>query len=311
MAIIEVKNISKSFKEIRAVEQVNLSVKEGEVFGLLGPNGAGKSTLISMISTLLKSDDGEININGINVKKQSSRAKEMLGLVPQDIALYPTLTAEENLKFWGRMYGLKGKLLKDRVHEALEIAGLEERAKGRIDTFSGGMKRRINIAVALLHKPRILIMDEPTVGIDPQSRNFILETILKLNKEGTTILYTSHYMEEVEYLCSRIGIIDHGKIIAIGSKTELKEIIGNKDTINIKVAHFNEAILKEINEIPEIDKAQYDEDHLTLIAKDGSLIIGRLVSMLEEKGCKALSINIQKPDLEDVFLHLTGRALRD
>ncbi len=309
--MIEIKNISKSFKDIKAVERVSLSVEKGEVFGLLGPNGAGKSTLISMICTLLKPDEGEIIIDGINIKKQPNRAKEILGLVPQDIALYPTLTAEENLKFWGKMYGLKGNQLRSRVEEALEIAGLQERAKGRIDTFSGGMKRRINIAAALLHKPQILIMDEPTVGIDPQSRNFILETILKLNKEGTTIIYTSHYMEEVEYLCNRIGIIDHGKIIALGSKSELKEIVGNLDTINIKVAHFKEELLDDINKIHEIDKVQYEEEHLTLVAKDGSRIIGKLVSMLEEAKCKTLSINIQKPDLEDVFLHLTGRALRD
>lgn len=244
MSLIEIKGLSKQYDSLKAVDNVSFEVMDGEVFGLLGPNGAGKSTLIAMLTTLLKPDSGEIIINGFNLSTQQSEIKKILGLVPQEIALYPTLTARENLMFWGRMYGLKGTLLKERVDEALDIAGLMDRAKQRIDSYSGGMKRRINIAAALLHRPRILIMDEPTVGIDPQSRNHILETVLKLNRDGMTVIYTSHYMEEVEFLCSKVAIMDHGKIIAKGSKEELKRSIGDTDTINIEQSNLESVFLQ-------------------------------------------------------------------
>lgn len=249
MNFIEIRNLSKNYGSLKAVDEVSFDVAEGELFGLLGPNGAGKSTLISLLSTLLKPDGGEAIIGGYELTKKTSEIKKILGLVPQEIALYPTLSARENLTFWGHMYGLSGKTLVKRVDEALEIAGLAERAKERIETYSGGMKRRINIAAALLHRPKLLIMDEPTVGIDPQSRNHILETVRKLNQEGMTVIYTSHYMEEAELLCSRVAIMDNGKIIALGTKDELRKLNGD--------------------------------------------------------------INIEESNLESVFLHLTGRALRD
>jgi ABC-2 type transport system ATP-binding protein len=246
MNFIEIKALTKSFGDLKAVDNVSFEVNENELFGLLGPNGAGKSTLISMVSTLLKPDSGDILVNGWSLSDKQMEVKKIIGLVPQEIALYPTLTAKENLFFWGRMYGLGGKLLKERVDEALEIAGLADRQKDRIDSYSGGMKRRINIAAALLHHPKVLIMDEPTVGIDPQSRNHILETVLKLNKENMTVIYTSSLHGGVEFLCTRIAIMDHGKVIAAGSKSELRKLIGDKDVINLEITNADTRIVDSI-----------------------------------------------------------------
>lgn len=311
MGIIEIKGLTKKFGELVADDDVSFEVNEGEVFGLLGPNGAGKSTLISMITTLLTPDSGEIIINGFNIKKQQTEIKKLLGLVPQEIALYPTLTARENLVFWGRMYRLKGKLLKDRVEDALELAGLKDRADERIEKYSGGMKRRINIAAALLHRPKILIMDEPTVGIDPQSRNHILETVLKLNSEGMTVIYTSHYMEEVEYLCSRIAIMDHGKVIALGSKDELRKLIGDRDIINIESSIKDNAIADRIKSINGVDSVQLAEKGLKIIAGEADTILARVISILDSYKCRIHGVSVTQTNLESVFLHLTGRALRD
>jgi len=311
MSFLEIRNVSKKFGNIQAVDDVGFDVQNGEVFGLLGPNGAGKSTLISIMTTLLKPDKGDVIINGHNLNRKSSEAKRILGFVPQEIALYPTLTARENLMFWGRMYNLKGTLLKERVEEALEIAGLTDRAKGRIDTYSGGMKRRINIAAALLHKPKILIMDEPTVGIDPQSRNHILETVVKLNKEGMTVIYTSHYMEEVEYLCTRIAIMDHGKIIATGSKEELRQLVGNRETINVKISNAGSAVIENIRNISGVDSISLQDNELSIIAASADAILARVISALDSLRCRIHSMEVEQPNLESVFLHLTGRALRD
>jgi len=311
MSFLEVKNASKNFGSFKAVDCVSFGVDKGEVFGLLGPNGAGKSTLISMITTLLEIDAGEICVNGLNIGKQSLEVKKLLGLVPQEIALYPTLTAKENLDFWGRMYGLGGRYLKEQVENVIEIAGLKDRAGDRIEKYSGGMKRRINIAAALLHRPQILIMDEPTVGIDPQSRNHILETVLKLNKEGMTVVYTSHYMEEVEYLCSRIAIMDHGKIIACGSKEELRKLVGNCDTINIGVANFQSGIEEHLQKIHGVKSVTFDQNSIQILADNADEIVAKAISLLDENSMKIHSVNVEQANLESVFLHLTGRALRD
>lgn len=311
MGIIEIKGLTKRFGELVADDGVSIEINEGEVFGLLGPNGAGKSTLISMMTTLLEPDSGEIIINGFDIKKQQTEIKKLLGLVPQEIALYPTLTARENLMFWGKMYRLKGKLLKDRVEDALELAGLKDRADERIEKYSGGMKRRINIAAALLHHPKILIMDEPTVGIDPQSRNHILETVLKLNNEGMTVVYTSHYMEEVEYLCSRIAIMDHGRIIAAGSREELRKLIGDRDTITIESTVKDEAVADRIKSIRGVDSVQLAEKGLKIIAAEADTILAKIISVLDSYKCKIHGVNVTQANLEAVFLHLTGRALRD
>ncbi len=311
MEIIKVRELGKKFGEHTAVDSVSFDVMNGEIFGLLGPNGAGKSTLISMLTTLLAPDKGEVFVNEQSLKQRPAEVKKLLGLVPQEIALYPTLTARENLMFWGRMYGLGGSLLKDRVDEALDIAGLKDRAKGRIDTFSGGMKRRINIASALLHRPRILVMDEPTVGIDPQSRNHILETVLRLNKEGMTVVYTSHYMEEVELLCSRVAIMDHGRIIAMGTKDELRKLIGDKDTIYIQAVNPSPQISARLKELPGVAGVSLEGSLFKIIADDGDTVLAGIISILDAQRCKIHSVSIEESNLEGVFLHLTGRALRD
>jgi ABC-2 type transport system ATP-binding protein len=311
MSYIQIKSVSKKYGDLTAVDNISFEIKEGELFGLLGPNGAGKSTLISVITTLIKPTGGQILVNGLDIKTKQSEVKKILGLVPQDIALYPTLTAGENLAFWGKMYGLDGKLLKERIKEALEIAGLSDRAKNRIDSFSGVMKRRINIAAALLHKPKVLIMDEPTVGIDPQSRNHILETVQKLNKEGMTVIYTSHYMEEIEFLCSYIGIMDHGKIIAMGTKEELRKLVSNKDVIKIKLMNENDSAFNAIKKLDNVDNITFIDGELSINTGNADTVLAKIISTLESAKCKIQKINIEQSNLESVFLHLTGRALRD
>lgn len=311
MGLIEIKNVCKSYGNLKAVDDVSLIVNEGEIFGLLGPNGAGKSTLISILCTLIKANSGEVLINNSSFKKDTAEIKKVIGLVPQEIALYPSLTAKENLTFWGRMYGIGGKLLKERVDEALEISGLKDRAKEVIESYSGGMKRRINIAAALLHHPKIVIMDEPTVGIDPQSRNHILETVLKLNKEGMTVIYTSHYMEEVEMLCSRIAIMDNGNIIASGSSEQLKKLVGTEDIINITMLDMKTGIEAEVRKIDGVKKLSFDEGKVSVTAESADKVLARLISTLDAHKCKIQMIDVKQPNLESVFLHLTGRVLRD
>lgn len=311
MAFIDIKNLCKSFGSKKAVDNVSLEIEEGEVFGLLGSNGAGKSTLISMLSTLIKPDAGEITVGGYDLSEKPSEIKKFFGLVPQEIALYPTLTAKENLFFWGRMYGLGGRLLKERVEEGLELAGLSDRAKDRIESFSGGMKRRINVAAALLHHPRAIIMDEPTVGIDPQSRNHILETVQRLNKEGMTVIYTSHYMEEVELLCTRIAIMDGGKVIAAGSKEELQKLVGETETINIRISNMSGKEKSLIEKIEGVESVTVGEDKITIAVRDADSVLASVISQFDALKCKIHSINIDETNLERVFLHLTGKALRD
>ena len=231
--IVQVNDLVKRFGDVTAVDGVSFEIAEGEIFGLLGPNGAGKTTTISAISCLLDPDSGEVLVDGRSTRRDSVAVRRALGVVPQEIALYPTLTAAENLRFWARMYGLSGKGLSDAVDYGLSMAGLEDKAKKRVETFSGGMKRRINIAAGVLHRPKVLLMDEPTVGIDPQSRNHILGTVRDLNADGMTVLYTSHYMDEVEALCDRIAIVDHGKVIASGTIEELRSLVGDEDVVRV------------------------------------------------------------------------------
>lgn len=253
--MLNVHDIKKNYEDKQVLKGINFHLKKGESFGLLGPNGAGKSTLIGILSGLIHATSGTIMIEGIDLKKETKKAQEMIGIVPQEIALYLHLTAKENLIFWGRMYGLKGKELKSRVQETLELIGLEDRANDQVKVFSGGMKRRVNIGCAILHQPKLLIMDEPTVGIDPQSRNHILETVKTLNGEGMTIIYTSHYMEEVEFLCERMAIMDHGSIIALGDQHELSELVGNQREIvlTIKCEHGQNDIDRVRQFIHEVD----------------------------------------------------------
>ncbi|MES9681287.1 ABC transporter ATP-binding protein, partial [Bacillus safensis] len=233
--MLEVNQVVKNYGDKQILKEISFKVEKGDSFGFLGPNGAGKSTLISIITGLYQPTDGYVLIEGYDMNRQQKKAQQMIGIVPQEIALYLNMTAKENLTFWGRMYGLKGKLLKKRVRETLQLIGLEERANDKVKLFSGGMKRRVNIGCAILHKPKILIMDEPTVGIDPQSRNHILETVKRLNQDGMTIVYTSHYMEEVEYLCDKIGIIDQGSLVALGTIAELSKLVEEQREIILTI----------------------------------------------------------------------------
>lgn len=311
LSFIEIKNLVKRYKGNTAVDNINFHIEKGELFGLLGPNGAGKSTVISMLSGVLKPSSGNIYINGNDVVEKNMMVKKILGLVPQDIALYPTLSAKENLMFWGKMYGVPKVVLKSRVSEVLQIVGLEERKNEMIKNYSGGMKRRINIGAALLHNPEILIMDEPTVGIDPQSRNHILETVKKLNQEGMTIIYTSHYMEEVEYLCKQIGIMDKGKLIAFGNKDDIKKTVINKEKIEIKLSQITPVIGETIKELPSVEKLIIKDRDITIYSKGNGELLADIISITNKAKIKILSINIEEPNLESVFIHLTGKALRD
>ena len=293
---------------------LNLNIHEGEIFSLLGPNGAGKTTTINMISTLLTPTSGSITIGGFDVQKNPVKAKNLIGIVPQDIALYPTLSARQNLDFFGRMYGLGGKQLKIRVDEVLEFIGLAERADDNIETYSGGMKRRVNIGVGLIHKPKMVFLDEPTVGIDPQSRRSILDTVKLLNAEqDMTVLYTTHYMEEAQELSHRIGIIDHGEIIALGTLDELTQRVGEKDTLIFNVTNITAEIQTQLEAIGGVDNmlSVPEKGELHIISNQGSTILSAVINVLNKHDIPLSSIQVEEPNLEAVFLELTGRALRD
>ncbi|WP_117149397.1 ABC transporter ATP-binding protein [Paraliobacillus zengyii] len=310
--MLETEMLQKKFKDKVAVDGVNLYMEKGESIGLLGPNGAGKSTTISMISSLIKPTAGDVRLHGESVVKNPSLIRTVLGVVPQEIALYEELTAYENLKFFGRIYSLRGKKLEEAIQYVLGIVGLNERQKDLVKTYSGGMKRRINIAVALLHEPEILIMDEPTVGIDPQSRSYILEMVRQLNREkGITVLYTSHYMEEVERLCDRVYIMDHGQVIASGTKDELKSILSNEETILIDLNQSSPQLIHALETDNVIQKITETEKGFKLIVPKGSNCLGNVFQQAEKQQVQIINVHVQVPTLEDVFLHLTGRKLRD
>ena len=311
--ILEVQSLAKNYGDFQAVKGISFNIEEGEIFSLLGPNGAGKTTTISMLSTLYTPTSGDATIGGHSVTKDPMAVRGVIGVVPQDLALYEDLTARENLIFWGQMYNLSGKSLNRRVDEVLEQIGLTDKARNRVKTYSGGMKRRVNIGVGLLHKPRLLFMDEPTVGIDPQSRRAILDTVKDLNKQGMTLLYTTHYMEEAEELSNRVGIIDHGELIAIGSQKELIQQVGQSETLILHISENDdpEALViafKGIEGVLETNVIDHEVSVITPSAKD---VLASVVSKANERGIKIRSIDIREPNLEAVFLHLTGRALRD
>ena len=310
--MLELTNLSKRYKQFFAVKNMNMYIEQGEIVGLLGPNGAGKSTAISMLSTLIEPTEGDVIFRKKSVLKNPQSLREIIGVVPQEIALYEELTAEENLFFFGRLYRMTGSHLKEKVKEVLQLVGLTDRRKDCVKKFSGGMKRRLNIGVALLHEPEFLIMDEPTVGIDPQSRNFILETVKQLNKEkGLTILYTSHYMEEVEYLCDRIYIMDQGNLIAVGTKDEIKEILSAEHSIYIEAEILNETFIEALQNEPSIKEVLIKEETATIIVPKELNAFQMITKYAEQSNVVLKSVNVKTPTLEDVFLHLTGRALRD
>jgi len=308
---VEVKGLDKKYKDIHAVNAVSFAIRKGEIFSLLGPNGAGKTTTISMISTLLMPTKGDALVMGHSVRKDPMAVKRSIGVVPQDIALYEDMTARENLAFWGRMYGLRGQALKSRINEVLKIISLEERQRGMIGKFSGGMKRRVNIGVALLHKPDVIIMDEPTVGVDPQSRRNILDSVKELNRQGCTVLYTTHYMEEAQELSDHIAIMDHGQIIANGTHLELVKIVGELDRIDLTLSESVDGRLQDFEKVKGVKKITCEEGKLSLLADDSDTVLPRLFELTARLGLRILTVEVKEPNLETVFLHLTGRALRD
>jgi ABC-2 type transport system ATP-binding protein len=308
--IIEVDGLVKDYGRLRAVDEVSFAVHEGEIFGLLGPNGAGKTTIISILSCLLPPTSGKARVAGRDVVSDSIGVRSRIGVVPQEIALYQTLSARENLLFWGRMYGLSGDSLRRRADELIEIVGLTERARSRVETFSGGMKRRINIAVGLLHDPQVLFLDEPTVGIDPQTRRSLLDLARDLNTQGLTILYTTHYLEEAEFLCDRIGIVDGGRLIALGTQRELVAMIGATDTITVEADGVEARHLAKLEELDGVMETAAEDGTVRINADSGSHLLPGIVELLTESGVSIRSIDVSAPNLESVFLHLTGRSLR-
>jgi len=295
-----------------AVDGVSFQIAEGEIFSLLGPNGAGKTTTISILSCLLRPDGGEATVGGFSVTREPEKVKGLIGVVPQDIALYEDLSGRENLLFWGRMYGMNGAALDKRVDEVLELIGLVDRQKDRVDKYSGGMKRRVNIGAALLHKPRLLYLDEPTVGIDPQSRRSILDGVKDLNAAGVTVLYTTHYMEEAQELSNRIGIMDRGAMIAVGTQDELVRLVGERTRVDLALDREASVLAAEWRALPGISTvSEPDDGRLWLLVEDANTLMPRLFDGARAAGARITEISLAEPNLEMVFLHLTGRALRD
>lgn len=308
-SVVEIKDLVKKYKDSLAVDNVNLNILRGEIYGLLGPNGAGKSTIINIISGILNPTYGEVSIFGESTKNKY--AKRQIGLVPQNLAIYSEYTAYENIKFFGKLYGLRGRELEHSIKEVLKFTGLEKVSNSRTKTFSGGMMRRLNIACGIVHNPKLIIMDEPTVGIDAQSRNHILDSIKKLNENGATIIYTSHYMEEVENLCTRIGIIDHGQIIAEGTKEELKNIVSDSTTLNIEVGSCEEININEIKNIVGVIEVSINENIIKINSVKEINNLDKIITHMTTKNIKIKNIGYKDIDLETVFLSLTGRKLRD
>ena len=305
------KDLRKRFKERLAVDGVGFEVAPGETYGLLGPNGAGKTTTISMICGLLARDGGEVTVAGASLDRDPGQVKAAIGYVPQDVALYPDLSGLENLRFWGRMYGLAGRELDERVEATLEVVGLAERAGDKVAAYSGGMQRRLNIAAGLLHRPRLLVLDEPTAGVDPQSRNAILAQVEALGGEGVAVLYTTHYMEEAERLCDRVGIIDQGRLVAEGTRRELVATVGERDRIELAATGDLAALAAAAASLDGVDEAGVVAGGVHLVAREGRRLLPRLLEAAEHAGAEVTSVELVEPDLEAVFLHLTGKALRD
>jgi len=307
--MINVSNLKKTFNTVDALKGISFNITQGECYGLLGPNGAGKTTTISIMSTWIEPNDGEVNIAGYDLKKNPLDCKKSIGVVTQELALYNELSAYDNLLFWGGMYKIPGKELAERIDETIDLLGLTDRKNDKVKTYSGGMKRRINIGTALLHRPKILFMDEPTVGIDPQSRNLIFEVVEKLHKEGTTIIYTTHYMEEAERLCDRIGIMDNGEIIAQGTLNELKTSGSMKESVVISYTNLTDNLFNTMEK--EWKDLQRFEDTIHFYSMNIQGDLSKIIIMCNEFGLDIRHIDIQKINLETIFLSLTGKKLRD
>ena len=309
--MIHVENLTKKYSDITAVNNISLNIEQGGVYGLLGPNGAGKTTLISMLCGLLSPDSGSITVDGLNFQKNDLKIRQMIGFIPQELAIYDYLSAWDNVKFFASLYGLRGKALNQAVSSALEFTGLQDAAKKRVKSFSGGMKRRLNISCGIAHSPEILFMDEPTIGIDPQSRHYILESIKSLGREGQTIIYTTHYMEEAEDICSRIAIIDHGKIIAEGTNEQLQDLVTDISRCVITLKQLHSVDLDELSNVIGIKHVEMIDDRVIIESDRGVDNIGSIVSFFTSQEIEIHNINMEKPSLETVFLSLTGRNLRE
>ncbi|HZW26924.1 MAG TPA: ABC transporter ATP-binding protein [Trueperaceae bacterium] len=309
--LLEVSHLSRSFGQHRAVKDVSFTIHEGETYGLLGPNGAGKTTTISMVSGVLRRDAGEVRLDGVPVSTKDTRGRGAIGLVPQDLAIYPDLTARENLRFFGRLYGMAGAALGRRVDEVLELVGLTDRAGSLARTYSGGMKRRLNIAVGLLHRPKLLILDEPTVGVDPQSRNAILESVELLAGEGVAVLYTTHYMEEAERLCDRVGIIDEGEVKAEGTRRELVDLVGGEDVVRLEATGELGPAATALEGLDGVRRVDVQAGTLQVVTTGAARLLPAIVERVAAAGGGVARVEVSEPDLESVFLHLTGKALRD
>jgi ABC-2 type transport system ATP-binding protein len=314
-AIVQVRDLVKRYmpEDVLAVDGVSFQIEEGEILSLLGPNGAGKTTTLSMLSCLLKPTRGDALVDGHSIVTDSLAVRRAIGVVPQEIALYETLSARENLIFWGRMYDMGGQQLGRRVDQVLDLIGLADRAGARVGTYSGGMKRRVNIGVGLLHEPRLLFMDEPTVGIDPQSRRNILDTVKELNRQGMTVLNTTHHMEEAQELSDRVGIIDHGKLIALGTQKELTEMVGEHETLRLHLGEGQdaEALADALRSLPDTIQVSATGGQVVLIVPEAEEALPGAFARADGMGVRVRRVDIEEPNLEAVFLHLTGRALSD
>lgn len=310
--MIEIKDVTKSYGRQKVLQNVSFEIMEGELFGLLGPNGAGKSTLIDILTGIQSMDSGEIFINGKSIKTDKVEIRKHLGLVPQDIALLEELNAVDNLEYFGGLYGLAGTELKSQIEKLLEVAGLTDKKKEKVKNYSGGMKRRLNIAVAMLHNPSILILDEPTVGVDAQSRQHIFDYIQSLAEQGTTILYTSHYMEEIEALCKRVFILDLGEEVAYGTKEEVKKLVGHTQTVALTLdrvpAGFDEVLKNSENGIQFVT---VDGQDVALTIDQTIFSMMKLIEQVEQAQLVIKSVNVKETTLEEAFLQLTGKTLRD
>jgi len=309
--ILIAQDLHKSYGDVKAVDGISLQVARGEVFGLLGPNGAGKTTAISMMTGLFPPDSGSIIVDGLDLQTDTNAVKAKLGLVPQELALYPTLTARDNLSFFGRIYGLRGKELKERVQSMLKMVQLAERADEAIETYSGGMKRRINIAAGLLHKPDALFLDEPTVGVDPQSRNAIFEHVETLNREGMTIIYTTHYMEEAQRLCHRVAIVDEGQVIALDTPTALIRSLGGGIIVIGLEEGQADTVLDQIAELPSVKAVTRTDGNLKVETHQFQEALMGILELTNRQDIRITSLEQWEPNLESVFLHLTGKKLRE
>lgn len=311
MSKIEVKNLTKRFSDKLVLDNISLKIEEGEIFGLLGPNGAGKSTLINLMVGLIKADNGDVIVGGHSINKSPIKVREQIGVVPQEIALFEALNARDNLEYWGGLYGLRGETLKKRIDEAIQIAGLEGNLKKKVKTYSGGMKRRLNVVAAMMHRPEILIMDEPTVGVDPQSRNHIFQVVKEMNNNyKTTIIYTSHYMEEVEHLCGNIFILDLGREVAFGTKEQLKRMVQDDKVFRIRATGDLNTLMFNLKKNARIRGIDKEADGLKIITSS-ELNLNEILKEIQASNVQVKNLGIEEPSLEEVFLTLTGKKLRD